>query len=496
MNRIATILLFSSLCGLMACTSKPSIELPYTGGQESVSFLSTNNDSLAAAYQWACSQALAYSHDGTDLRDSVGPWYEAALPGREAFCMRDVSHQCVAASMLGLSPHNLNMMHRFAENISESKDWCTYWEINRYNRPAPADYRNDREFWYNLPANFDVIQACLKLYDWTVDDRYLTEPVFTHFYEATFHRYLPHWRLQADSLLMRPMFLHAPQPIHHDDAFHVCRGLASYVEGWGGVTASLDLAASLYAGHKAYARMLAIRGEADSATVYAQRADEYRRHIDTNWWDEANHRFHTLWVNSCEFRRGEGVPFMLWFDATAMPERIRSSMDDILAQEWNVENLSHQPTLFYRLGYDEAAYDKLFALSTNARKAYPEASYGFVEGVVGGYMGITPDASTHTVATRMHGPTTDATRISDIPLWGGMLTVQHEGHTATTLTNHTGSALTWQATFYGRHNRLRADGRRVASGALTTGTDVKGNDYTTATLSVPDGATMTVRCAD
>lgn len=43
---------------------------------------------------------LSYAHDGTD---SVGYWYEATLPQREAFCMRDVSHQSVGAQILGLS---------------------------------------------------------------------------------------------------------------------------------------------------------------------------------------------------------------------------------------------------------------------------------------------------------------------------------------------------------------------------------------------------------
>lgn len=43
---------------------------------------------------------LSYAHDGTD---SVGYWYEAALPQRETFCMRDVSHQSVGAQILGLS---------------------------------------------------------------------------------------------------------------------------------------------------------------------------------------------------------------------------------------------------------------------------------------------------------------------------------------------------------------------------------------------------------
>ena len=60
-------------------------------------------------------QALIYANEG----DPVGKWFEAALPGREAFCMRDVSHQAYGALMLGLEEHLFNMMHKFCINISE-----------------------------------------------------------------------------------------------------------------------------------------------------------------------------------------------------------------------------------------------------------------------------------------------------------------------------------------------------------------------------------------
>jgi len=39
---------------------------------------------LVEGFRRARRQALAYVFDG----DPVGPWYEAAEPGREAFCMR------------------------------------------------------------------------------------------------------------------------------------------------------------------------------------------------------------------------------------------------------------------------------------------------------------------------------------------------------------------------------------------------------------------------
>ena len=153
--------------------------------------LATPDTRLQACFDWAKAQALAYARTG----DPVGLWYEAALPGREAFCMRDVSHQAMGAHALGLAAHTRNMLHKFAVNISESKDWCTYWEINRYDKPAPVDYTNDKEFWYNLPANFDVLDACYRMYLWTHDRTYLDDPVFKAFYEHTVTDYVERWDL-------------------------------------------------------------------------------------------------------------------------------------------------------------------------------------------------------------------------------------------------------------------------------------------------------------
>jgi hypothetical protein len=129
---------------------------------------------LVQSFNWARQQAMVYVHDG----DPVGPWYEAALPGRRAFCMRDVSHQAAGSQALGLSKYTHNMLRRFAENISASKDWCSYWEINYLNHPAPIDFKSDKEFWYNLPANFDVLDACYRMYLWTGDRTYTKTPCF------------------------------------------------------------------------------------------------------------------------------------------------------------------------------------------------------------------------------------------------------------------------------------------------------------------------------
>ena len=117
-------ILLMAVPGLISC--KPAEEKEEITAERSgiakVSFASSDPE-LNRAWEWAKKTALSYVREG----DAVGPWYEAALPGRDAFCMRDVSHQSTGAAVLGLDEYTKNMLFRFAENISESKDWCSYW---------------------------------------------------------------------------------------------------------------------------------------------------------------------------------------------------------------------------------------------------------------------------------------------------------------------------------------------------------------------------------
>lgn len=186
--------------------------------------MNSSNTNLNVALEWARRQSLAYAFSG----DPVGDWYEAALPGREAFCMRDVSHQSMGAHALGLAAHTRNMLAKFAENISESKDRCSFWEIDRYNRPAPVDYHDDAEFWYNLPANFDVLDACYRMYVWTGDRSYFSDRSFANFYKRTVHDYVDRWDLGLDRIMTRQRIMNMlgrPDPTHR---FQRSRGIPSY----------------------------------------------------------------------------------------------------------------------------------------------------------------------------------------------------------------------------------------------------------------------------
>lgn len=204
---------------LLLCCSCCQKHSPYpdivNGEQKELRLLSSDT-TLMNMFNWALQ--ASNDHTGSD-DDPVGPWYEAALPNREAFCIRDISHQCIGEEINGHGKQNLNMFTKFVENISESKDWCTYWEINRHNLPAPVDYTSDKDFWYNLNANFDIIDACYRLYLWTGDKTYLEDPRFERFYQLTLNEYMERWQLEVDKIMQRPAFMNRPDPLPEKDTY-------------------------------------------------------------------------------------------------------------------------------------------------------------------------------------------------------------------------------------------------------------------------------------
>ncbi|WP_294588847.1 hypothetical protein [uncultured Bacteroides sp.] len=466
------------------CSSKKS-ETPVTQlPQEEVAVFTSTDKALEDAYTWAQKTALGYSHDGTD---SVGYWYEAALPQREAFCMRDVSHQSVGAQVLGLGKHNRNMFMRFAENISENKDWCTYWEINRYNCPAPADYTNDQEFWYNLNANFDVIQACWKMYQWTADSTYLYDSCLSNFYDKSLDEYVVRWKLQPDSLMNRPRFMNSPEKFDPHNNFHTCRGLASYVENFPGLTASADLIATLYAGYEASARMASVRNDHAAVQRFKTLASQYRQLLEERWWSNELNSYYTFWTEEQKFHKGEGESFVVWFNATERAERIRATIHNLLNHEWNVETLSYFPTLLYRYGYDYEAYDKLTSLPRMNRAEYPEVSFGIVEGVAGGVMGIEPSAVDGRITTLSRlSKQTDHATLSNVPVFGGYITVEHDGRKKSQFTNLTGKTVVWRAAFCGNYPSIKSKDKEQNANVFV---DVLGNETSYIDIEVPANET-------
>ena len=303
--------------------------------------LKSSDTQLVQSFNWAKQQAMAYVNDG----DPVGPWYEAALPGRRAFCMRDVSHQVAGAQALGLSQYTHNMLHRFAENISASKDWCSYWEINYLNHPAPIDYKNDAEFWYNLPANFDVLDACYRMYLWTGDRTYVEDPIFLNFYDHTVTDFVSRWDLGANGIMSRR------NPPQTTPFF---RGDPSYEESRRDVILGVDLLATQYAGYRSYAAIQSIRGDEAAAQMYLRRAAELRELVNTKWWNPNGGYFFAYLDKDHQFQGRAGAD-LLYRDAVDDGLKAQSALDTLLKAMQSepssaVEPESHYAEILYRYG--------------------------------------------------------------------------------------------------------------------------------------------------
>ena len=417
----------------------------------------SSDTALTSAFSWAKEMALHYRGKP---EDPVGPWYESALPPRNAFCMRDVSHQCVGAAILGLDAENKNMLTLFARNISASKDWCTYWEMNRTGAPAPEDYRSDQEFWYNLDANFDVLSATWRLAAWTGDSSYIQDPVFRLFQEKSVGPYIRSWVLEADSLLTRPAHPNAPVPYKEDDAFDRCRGLPSYSEGIPNMKMGVDLVAALYRGLETYASIMRSRGDSSD---YAPRAEAYRTRLESDWWDKGQQRYHTWYSNDGHFGMGEGETFLLWFDALQDTARIRRTVEHMLSREWNVENMSYFPYVFYREGYWAQARRYILYLSDpkTSRREYPEVSFGVIQGVVLGLMGVSVLPGTRTVCSMYKSTDGGSAWLDDLPVLGTRVALRHEGARKSVFANNGGRPVVWRASFSGAFKRAVAGGRTM-----------------------------------
>lgn len=429
--------------------------------------LRSSDTRLVQSFNWARQQAMAYVFDG----DPVGPWYEAALPGRRAFCMRDVAHQVAGAEALGLSKYTHNMLHRFAENISQSKDWCSYWEINYLNQPAPIDFKSDSEFWYNLPANFDVLDACYRMYLWTGDKTYIADPVFLNFYDRTVIDYVSRWDLGIDRIMTRR------NPAQTSSFFH---GDPSYEESRRDMVLGVDLLATQCAGYRSYAAIQAIRGDLAKAQVYLRNASNVKELINKRWWNPTAGYLFSFLDSNHQFQGRAGAD-LLYRDAVEDGPKVQGALDELLTKMRNepasaVERKSHYAEILYRYGKPEEAYAVIMNLSSPSqeRREYPEVSFSIIGAIVNGLMGINvepgapiedlpqekPFVTIVRTLPQLTAKTTWA-ELRNLPVGDGSITVRHYGERRTILINHEKKDLVWEAAFPGSYATLVVNGKPV-----------------------------------
>jgi hypothetical protein len=477
---------------LLVSLAHPSARQPKAF--ESPLAFESSDTQLVEAFSWAKRQATAYAFQD----DPVGPWFEAALPGREAFCMRDVAHQATGAHALGMQAHLRNMLRRFAENVTAERDWCSLWEIDRHNRPAHADYRNDKDFWYNLPANFDVLDAAYRMFLWSGDQAYLRDPAFSNFYDRTVTDYVQRWSLGVDALMKRPRLMNRAATTDPDARFADARGIPGYNEDTDDFVAGLDLLAAQYAGFAAYARIHEARGDLGAARTWLRRAMEVKAFVNSTWWDEKTRSFYDhLTTGYTLGHRGASAwnSAALYWPVAADGVHLRATLDGLVMQIGQsrsapIEEQSHHPEVLYRFGAPDVAYDQVMDLSRadRARREYPEVPFSVVGAIVTGLMGVSVDpvmpgrdgdlleyfADQSVMTLPQLTPRTAWAELRHLPVRANDVSVRHDGVTATVFTNTSGPALVWRAALPGRFDELVVNGGRVKASrlVLTPGRDV------------------------
>jgi hypothetical protein len=443
-----------------------------------VSFQSSDED-LNEGFVWAKRQALEYAHFG---EDEVGLWYEAALPAREAFCIRDVMHHSTGAAVLGLRLHTKNMIMHFAENIAESRDWCTYWEINRENVPAPVDYDSDEDFWYNLPANFDIIDASWRQYLWTGDTYYLNDSKLLDFFKLTLNEYTNKWDKDGDGLLE-----YYPE--------YGRRGLATFNEAGYQPLMGGDMVAAQIAGYRAFAHLAGLRGQSDAAQLYAAKAQELEQRYEKDWWNGDKNRFYGAMLQDRSFvtaYNAEGNFLPLYYGAVSNQEKLHKALEDLkINRVANVEGKTYLPDIFYRYDQNEEAFEELKELVDPSldRRDYPEVSYCVIGSVAAGLMGIAANGASMISSLPKLAHSLEWAEMGDVPILDRTITVKHNGNTESLVTLLSGKPFVWKAAFPADEGTLYHNDTAVMAKQETT---ESGEPVSFITIEVAEGETHRV----
>lgn len=462
--------------------------------------LSTSDPQIQQAFDWAKAQALVYVSSG---HGPLQHFYESALPGRDAFCMRDVSHQAMGAQALGLAAENKAMLTLFAKNIAASRDWASYWEIDREGKPSTADYVSDGDFWYNLPANFDVMSAALRMYMWTGDASYIEDPTFLDFYRHTVTDYIQRWQLGPQDVLSRQRIMNRHL---QSGKFVNSRGIPSYTEGRVDFNLGTDLLAVEYRALRGYADLLRMQGSATSAEDFDREAAGVAHILETNGWDAGARQFHGFLQENGE-GFGPGDAFVLYFNAATVPEQRAAALKQLQQPAgdppYGIEEQSYRPEIFFRYNAPEAAYDQILDLSrpNRKRREYPEVSFAIVGSMVTGMMGVGVVPADKTDSSILLGSKvvvqtlprlsahTSWAELDNVPVRQNVINIHHVRNRSTSITNVSGPTFTWRATFDGSTPFLRVNGKKIRAIARDTEEGVR---VTYTDVPVSAGQTITV----
>ena len=443
--------------------------------------LTSSSPYLADGFAWAKRTALSKVHPDN------GGCYQAALPDRGGYCQRDFVHQIDGAALLGLHRENLAMLRQFASHQTEARGWFTLWEINYDGSAMACDYRDDQHFWRNTAGMFDLIHGAYRQYLWTANPALVEDPILHGFYSRTVNEFVA---------------------AHDRDGNGIVEGQAA--TGWGiactynempGIVLaeSADSLGTQRRAFDAYARFLQARGDHAGAEGWAAKAERLRRIFNDTWYDVAAGRYR-IGLDHPGRRPVTGFGYETsWFipyTGLCEPGACATAYLDFIHDRFqakpspNIEAWTYLPDVFYSWNQKERGW-RYFRHVLDSRSRYPEVSFTVISHIATRILGIEPDAPRRAVTTLGRLPAEVAwAQLDHVPVGGNNILVRHEdGNRTTTLVNHAGPDLTWEALFPGEHAVLLVDDApQTPTAKAMNGTRISG-----VTLKVKTGQRRTVK---
>ena len=484
--------------------------------------LESDNEVLEDGFNWAVTQMQTDVITGqsgmiNDRYSPEGPvdylpGYQATYAHESAFCVRDFSHQSVAAAITGLWEENLSMFTTIANNMLESRGYWSPFGFNFDGSPCTSSFYSEENFLRELPADFEPIEKAYESYLWSGDESYINDQVLLDWYETKLTTFVE---------------------LHDSNGNGVCEStgegaiLGSYNERGGRpLFESADSFGSQYKATLAYAGILEARGETEKAEEWYQKAADLKTYFNEEWGnkegDEEGHYAHSYGKTDNAFDgrvwndfSKETTWFIAYKELAEGNERTDAFLDfiaecvgdgigDTAYSPHNIEAYTYLPDAFFNYNEADTAWKYMqYILSVRdlpheiavqgTNGSYPEISFTVVSHTITGMMGVEPNAPENAVSTVSRLPQdVGYVKASGIKMGTHELDITHDGLTNSTVTNNSEDDLTWTAQFYGEYDYIQV-GNQVFEAEKS---EINGDVISYVVVTVKAGETVNAKVVD
>lgn len=399
------------------------------------------------------------------------PSYWAGYRDRTAFYSRDFVHQALGAQIAGYTEENYNMFRIFAGGATEEREWYTPWAFNFDGTPHTIDYKNDQYFVREVPAQFELVEKAYKMYLWSGDKRYLSDPILYRFYTKVLNEFVELHDTNQNG-------------IAEGTGGGIFEGTCGYNERSGEpLLESGDALGSQYQAMLAYAKILKNIGKFDESERWEQKAGDLKQYFNEVWsvCEETESSYVRAWGTHGE-KYSDFASENTWFMPLKMitePGTRNDEYIDFILENLgegigtrplapvNLESYTYIPDMLFLYNRNEEAWKWMkYIISRKdlpheraeqgTNGDYPEIAFTFLSQVVEGMMGIEPEADHGIVATLPRLPR-DVGNLLIKNMNAGELffSVKHERNRKTVLTNDGNRSILWEVRFYGNYKFIK-----------------------------------------